>query len=295
MSTATLPDPRRELKKQFKRLVLGLIATAVGMLALHAAPALAQSMTLDLGDGGNSGSFTGRIVQLTLLVTVLSLAPSLLIMVTSFTRIIVVLSLLRSAIGTQQSPPNMVMVSLALFLTFFVMAPVFQQAWQNGIQPLVNGQIEETEAMTKTVAPFRTFMLAHVREGDLRLFADLGAQTGADKVDPIPEAAPTAPTAPTAPVAGQPAAATTPAGPPLTILIPAFMISELHRAFEIGFLLFLPFLIIDMVVASVLMSMGMMMLPPTVISLPFKIIFFVLVDGWYLVAGSLVRSYTGAG
>lgn len=224
--------------------------------------ALAQSLTLDLG-GEGEGGLTGRIVQLVLLITALSLAPSLLIMVTSFTRIIVVLSLLRSALGTMQSPPNMVLISLALFLTFFVMAPVFNTSWEQGIQPMLNGQIEEQEAFDKTVQPFRTFMLAHTREADLKLFMELG------KVE----------------------APATPAETPLQVLIPAFMISELHRAFEIGFLLFLPFLIIDMVIASILMSMGMMMLPPVVISLPFKIIFFVLVDGWYLVAGSLVRSY----
>lgn len=228
--------------------------------------ALAQSLTLDMG-GEGEGGLTGKIVQLVLLVTALSLAPSLLIMVTSFTRIIVVLSLLRSALGTQQSPPNMVLISLALFLTLFVMGPVFNTAWDQGIQPLMNGQIEEKEAFTKTLQPFRTFMLAHTREADLNLFMELG------KVE----------------------APKTMAEMPVQVLIPAFMISELHRAFEIGFLLFLPFLIIDMVIASILMSMGMMMLPPVVISLPFKIIFFVLVDGWFLVAGSLVRSYGTVG
>jgi flagellar biosynthetic protein FliP len=220
---------------------------------------------LDFGSETAEGGMTGRIVQLMLMITALSLAPSLLIMVTCFTRMIVVLSLLRSAMGTASTPPNMVMVSLALFLTFFVMMPVFNTAWTDGVQPLMDGKIEEKEAFTKTVAPFRTFMLAHTREGDLRLFMELG------KIEAPVKQAET----------------------PLHVLIPAFMISELHRAFEIGFLLFLPFLIIDMVIASVLMSMGMMMLPPVVISLPFKVIFFALVDGWYLVAGSLVRSYGG--
>lgn len=247
-------------------IICAICVAIIGALAAFH-PALAQSVTLDLGSEDGNGGFTARIVQLTLMVTVLSLAPSLLIMVTSFTRLIVVLSLLRSAMGTQQSPPNMVLVSLALFLTLFVMQPVFETAWHDGIQPLMNGEIDETAAFTKTIAPFKTFMLAHTREGDLHLFMELG---NAQNVK-------------------------TPADTPITVLIPAFMISELHRAFEIGFLLFLPFLILDMVIASILMSMGMMMLPPTVISLPFKIIFFVLVDGWYLVCGSLVRSYTTGG
>lgn len=255
----------QENSKKWKRcLKVSSICFLLALAIVFTVPAFAQSLTLNMG-GEGEGGLTGRIVQLVLMITALSLAPSLLIMVTSFTRIIVVLSLLRSAIGTAQTPPNMVLISLALFLTFFVMAPVLDTAWTSGVQPLLDGKIEEQEAFDKTVAPFRTFMLAHTREADLRLFMDLG------KVEQVKEKAEV----------------------PLTVLIPSFMISELHRAFEIGFLLFLPFLIIDMVIASLLMSMGMMMLPPIVISLPFKIIFFVLVDGWYLVAGSLVRSYGG--
>jgi flagellar biosynthetic protein FliP len=192
-------------------------------------------------------------------------------MVTSFTRIVVVLSLLRTALGTQTAPPNAVIISLALFLTMFVMAPTFNAAYQAGVAPLVAGQIEPQEAFTRASGPFRTFMLAHVRQKDLEMFVDLAAGNSA--------------TAPPAPAGPQDIA--------LSTLIPAFMISELRRAFEIGFLLFVPFLVIDLVVASVLMSMGMMMLPPALVSLPFKLIFFVLVDGWSLVAGSLVRSYTG--
>ena len=234
---------------------LGLVAGAA-MLS----PAAAQTFSLDLGGGGST---TSRIVQLVVLLTVLSLAPSILVMVTSFTRIIVVLSFLRSAMGVQQTPPNAVLVSLALFLTAFIMGPTLERAYTEGVQPLIEEQISEEEAFSRTVQPVREFMLRHVREQDLRLFMDL-AQT--------PEVA-------------------TPQDTPLRSLIPAFMISELRRAFEIGFLLFLPFIIIDMVVASILMSMGMMMLPPVMISLPFKLIFFVLVDGWYLVAGSLVQSY----
>jgi flagellar biosynthetic protein FliP len=229
-------------------------------LALLATPAAAQSVTLDLGQ---SGSLSGGILQLVALTTLLSLAPGILVMVTSFTRIVVVLSFLRTAMGVQQAPPNTVMVSLAMFLTFFIMAPVMQESYEAGIKPLMEEQINEEQAFTRAVAPLHKFMIAHVREQDLRLFMDMSRA---------------------------PAVANT-ADTPLRALIPAFMISELKRAFEIGFLLFLPFLIIDMVIASVLMSMGMMMLPPVLISLPFKLIFFVLVDGWFLVAGSLVRSF----
>lgn len=237
--------------------LLGLAAP----LLLAAMPAAAQSLNLDLG--GEDGSTTSLIIQLVALITVLSLAPSILVMVTSFTRIVVVLSFLRSALGIQQTPPNAVLISLALFLTFFIMTPVFETAYQDGIQPLINNEIDEAQAFERTVEPFRTFMLGHVREQDLALFLEMSGEE--DIVAPEDT--------------------------PIQALIPAFMISELRRAFEIGFLLFLPFLIIDMVVASILMSMGMMMLPPIMISLPFKLIFFVLVDGWYLVAGSLVRSY----
>lgn len=220
----------------------------------------AQSLNLDLGDGGSA---TARIVQIVVLMAVLSLAPSLLVMVTSFTRIVVVLSFLRTALGAQQTPPNAVLISLALFMTFFIMQPTLEKAYTEGIVPLLDEQISEEDAFARTVAPFHNFMLRHVREKDLELFL------GIANIGPVASAADT----------------------PLRALIPAFMISELRRAFEIGFLLFVPFLIIDMVIASVLMSMGMMMLPPVMISLPFKLIFFVLVDGWYLVAGSLTRSF----
>ncbi len=237
-----------------------VLALALGGLAGGAA---AQSISLDLGNA--DGGTMGRLLQIVAVLTVLSLAPAILIMVTSFTRIVVVLSFLRSALGTQQTPPNMVLISLALFLTAFIMAPVFEQAYREGILPMVEEQIEGEEAFDRTVAPFRSFMMAEVRDQDLSLFYELSGVTPPED----PEAT------------------------PLRILVPAFMISELRRAFEIGFLIFVPFLIIDMVVASVLMSMGMMMLPPVMISLPFKLIFFVLVDGWYLVAGSLIRSFAG--
>jgi flagellar biosynthetic protein FliP len=245
------------VKRLFLLLPLLLLAT------LAALPAAAQSVTLDLGDA--SGSSTGRIIQLMALVTVLSLAPAILVTVTSFTRIIIVLSFLRNALGIQQTPPNTVLVSLALFLTGFVMAPTFETAWRDGISPMIEEKLPETEAIQRTVAPLHAFMIRNVREQDLKLFADIA------KIGPVAE----------------------PKDTPLRVLVPAFMISELRRAFEIGFLLFLPFLIIDMVVASILMSMGMMMLPSAMISLPFKLVFFVLVDGWYLVAGSLVQSFAG--
>jgi flagellar biosynthesis protein FliP len=245
-----------------RHLLTPLAAAAV--LALPEA-ALAQSLSLDLGSEG--ASTTGRIIQLVAMLTVLSLAPSILVMVTSFTRIIVVLSFLRSALGTQQAPPNAVLVSLALFLTAFVMAPTLETSYRDGIAPLLAEQIDEEEAFARSMAPVRTFMATHVRERDLQLFMDLAAEGPVETVDDVP----------------------------LRALVPAFMISELRRAFEIGFLLFVPFLIIDMVVASILMSMGMMMLPPIMISLPFKLVFFVLVDGWYLVAGSLVQSYGALG
>jgi flagellar biosynthetic protein FliP len=239
------------------------IIAAMLLACCASAPVAAQSVSIDFGDG--TGSTTARILQLLALLTILSLAPSILVMVTSFTRIVIVLGFLRSAMGVQQSPPNSVMISLALFLTAFIMAPTLEQAFNNGIRPLINEEISEGEALTRTIAPFRDFMLHHVREKDLQLFLDIS------KAPPI----------------------ATPADTPLQVLVPAFMISELRRAFEIGFLLFIPFLIIDMVVASVLLSMGMMMLPPVLVSLPFKLIFFVLVDGWYLIAGSLVQSFGG--
>ena len=226
-------------------------------------PALAQSVSLDLGEGGPGA--TGKLVQLTAVITVLLLAPSLLVMLTAFPRIVIVLSLLRSALGTQGTPPNMVLIGLALFLTYFVMQPVLDQAWTLGLQPLSEGRVPELEGLRRAAAPFHGFMLANVRESDLTLFSGLGHVAA-------------------------------PASPDETswrVLVPAFLVGELRRAFEMGFLLYLPFLVIDMVVASLLMSLGMMMLPPTAISLPFKIIFFVLVDGWRMVSGSLVQSFGG--
>ena len=233
------------------------------LAALWPAAAAAQSVSIDLGSGGAAGA-TGRLVQLTVLITVLSIAPSLLVMTTAFTRIVIVLSLLRSALGTQGTPPNMVLIGLALFLSFFVMQPVLEKSWQDGVAPLIAGQIDEMQGLARAAEPVRTFMAAQTRPDDARLFLELGHL---------------------APVAA--------GGPlPWRALMPGFLVSELRRAFEIGFLIYLPFLVIDLVVASLLMSLGMMMLPPTAVSLPFKLIFFVLVDGWRLVAGSLVQSFS---
>ncbi|MCP4933411.1 MAG: flagellar type III secretion system pore protein FliP [bacterium] len=244
--------------------LFSLSALVLGLLVVFNDPGHAQNITIGFGEGGDNG-VTERAIQMIALITILSLAPSILIMVTSFTRIAVVLSLLRTAIGVQQSPPNTVIISLALFLTAFIMTPVFEKAYESGIAPLMSNEIKLPEAFTKASQPFKVFMLENVRDKDLQLFMDLSKSKTPATRDDVE----------------------------LRILVPAFMISELRRAFEIGFLLFVPFVVIDMVVASVLMSMGMMMLPPVMISLPFKLIFFVLVDGWHLVAGSLVKSYTG--
>ena len=244
-----------------------LLVPSVAFAAAPAAAAAASSagssaLSIDM----SGGMFTDRMVQIIALITILSLAPSILIMMTSFVRIVVVLSLLRTAIGVQTSPPNAVIVSLALFLTLFVMGPTLHEAYQAGVQPLMAGTMTTEDALTKAAVPVKKFMLAHVRDADLKLFLDMRKEV-------VPK---------------------NPVDIEITTLAPAFMLSELKRAFEIGFLIFVPFLIIDMAVASILMSMGMMMLPPTIISLPFKLIFFVLVDGWRLIAGSLVQSYMHA-
>ena len=236
----------------------------LALLLLLPLPALAQSVSIDLGAAGQPGA-TARLVQLTALIGMLSLAPSLLVMATAFTRIVIVLSLLRQAIGAQGVPPNPVLIGLALFLTLFVMQPVFETAWTAGIQPMSEGRLGEMEGLAAAAEPFRTFMAANVRESDLTLFLDLAK---------LP-------------------AVTSPEQAPFRALMPAFMVTEMKRAFEIGFLLFLPFLVIDMVVASILMSLGMMMLPPSVVALPFKLIFFVLVDGWALLSASLVQGFAG--
>lgn len=238
---------------------------AAGLLVLYAGSAGAQTadgFSLEDLIPDDSGSVSGRVIQFVVLLTVLSIAPSLLIMVTCFTRIIVALSFLRSGLGLQSTPANLVMLSLALFITFYVMAPTFDRAWTEGIEPFTREAISEQEAYVRVTDPFREFMMDHVRPKDLDLFADLAGVT-------------------------IPADGTV----ELRILIPAFMISELRRGFEIGFLIILPFLVIDLIVATLVMSMGMMMLPPTIIALPFKVLFFILIDGWNLLVGSLVRSF----
>jgi flagellar biosynthetic protein FliP len=231
--------------------------------------ALAQTPDLNSLIPQGGGSAAARIIQLVALLTVLSVAPGLLIMVTSFTRLIVALSFLRSGLGLQNTPANLILVSLALFMTFYVMGPTFDQAWKDGVKPLMDNSVSEQEAFPKIVEPFRQFMLRQVRDKDLKLFEDLAP----DRIKPQPEANP-------------------PAEVEMRILIPAFMISELRRGFEMGFLIALPFLVIDMVVSTLTMSMGMMMLPPSVIALPIKVLFFVLIDGWNLLIGSLVRSFS---
>jgi len=238
------------------------LAALAALLALAAVPSAAQGISIDLGD---EGSLSGRAVQLFLLVTLLSLAPGLAVMVTCFPFMVTVFSILRQGIGLQQAPPNMLIVSLALFLSWFVMEPVLSEAWDRGLGPLLDGAITPEQAWERGMAPFRIFMEGRVRD---EMIAELAA------------AAP-----------GR-AGALSEGGPvPLEILVPAFMLSELERGFEIGFVIFLPFLIIDLVVASILMSMGMMMVPPVVVSLPLKLAFFVVADGWSLLAGALVTGY----
>ncbi len=230
-------------------------------LMVLAGPAAAQDISISLGEGG---ALSARAIQLMLLITVLSLAPGLAIMITCFPFMVTVLSILRQGIGLQQSPPNMLIISLALFLTYFVMEPVFTLAWQQGIDPLINNTIDIETAIPRALAPFRDFMAGRV---DPDTFSSMAAL--------------------------RPDSAGIAAGPdaPLSVLVPSFLLSEIARAFQIGFLVFLPFLIIDLVVAAILMSMGMMMVPPVVVSLPFKLAFFVIADGWSLIAGSLVKGY----
>ena len=235
--------------------------TLLGLCLLLPGSAAAQSIAIDMSEGG---SISATSIQLILAITLLSLAPGIAIMVTCFPFMVTVLGILRQAVGLQQSQPNMLIVSLALFLTYFVMEPVFTEAWTTGVQPLLNEQIEVDEAARLTIEPFRGFMAGRVDPDTFRAMADLRPDAAGTALSP--EA-------------------------PLSVLVPSFMLSEIARAFQVGFLIFLPFLIIDLVVAAVLMSMGMMMVPPAIVSLPFKLAFFVLADGWSLLAGSLVRGY----
>jgi flagellar biosynthetic protein FliP len=259
-----------------KRLLLCLVLLPVLSVSAHAQADILASL-VPTGDA----TVTGRIVQLVLVLTVLSVAPGLLIMVTSFTRFVIALSFLRSGLGLQSTPANLVLISLALFMTFHVMAPTFDRAWTDGVRPLMDNQISEEEAFQRIAAPFREFMMAQVRPKDLSMFADLAAAH---------QSRTRLAAAAIAPPSGSDASAAS-NEVDLRVLIPAFMVSELRRAFEIGFLIVLPFLVIDMVVGTLVMSMGMMMMPPVVLALPFKILFFILIDGWNLVIGGLVRSF----
>jgi flagellar biosynthetic protein FliP len=293
--------------------VLGAVIAAAVVL-LPASAALAQSMSINLGGGnvsmdgtGGSQSMASNVIGILALTSVLALAPGILVMGTSFTRLVVVLSMLRTALGLQSSPPNTVIVSLALFLTAFIMGPTFETAYRDGLQPLMQGSVTEEQALDRTIRPFRGFMEANVSNKDLALFVDLSgwkpdaaAGNGSDKtlettqpevagktIVPGVEGKTIAPGG-----AGKTIAPELRGQLPLRVLCSAFLVSELSKAFQIGFLLFLPFLVIDIAVSAILMGMGMMMLPPIVVSLPIKLVFFVLVSGWEMVAGSLVRSFT---
>ncbi|WP_084365620.1 flagellar type III secretion system pore protein FliP [Rhizobium sp. RU36D] len=244
-----------------------MIRLGILLVAMMAAPELAnaQQLPTDLLNVPVDGSVAAWIVRTFGLLTILSVAPGILIMVTSFPRFIIAFSILRSGMGLASTPSNVILTSMALFMTFYVMSPTMDQSWRDGVQPLLNNQLTEQEAVIRMAEPFRTFMTANTRDKDLKLFVDIAAERGRtaitdDKID-------------------------------YRVLIPAFMLSEIRRGFEIGFLIILPFLVIDMVVATITMAMGMMMLPPTSISLPFKVLFFVLIDGWNLLVGSLVRSF----
>jgi flagellar biosynthetic protein FliP len=246
-----------------KKLALTALATLAAIMA--AAPAHAAALpTISLGvtDAAQPDQVATSL-KILFALTILSLAPALLIMVTSFARIIIVLSFLRQAIGTQQLPPNQLLIGLALFLTFFVMAPTFGKINSEALQPYLNNQMSQDAAFEKGIAPLRKFMLRQTREKDLGLFINLAHEKKPKTLEDVPT----------------------------YVVIPAFIISELRTAFQIGFMIYIPFLIVDMVIASVLMSMGMMMLPPVMISMPFKLMLFVLVDGWYLIVGSLVKSF----
>lgn len=244
--------------------MIRLLAVIIAMMAMTGTVG-AQTFPADILNTPIDGSVASWIIRTFGLLTILSVAPGILIMVTSFPRFVIAFAILRSGIGLATTPSNMILVSLALFMTFYVMAPTFDRAYREGIDPLLQNQITETEAIQRIAEPFRVFMVANTRDKDIQLFIDIAEEKGqtvvtGDRVD-------------------------------LRAVVPAFMISEIRRGFEIGFLILLPFLVIDLVVATITMAMGMMMLPPTAISLPFKILFFVLIDGWNLMVGSLVRSF----
>jgi flagellar biosynthetic protein FliP len=269
--SAHVPHPLRA-----RHVLAGLVVLVVlsGVANAQDAGGFLDDLAGVIGDAPEGSderaTLSGRLIQLIALTTVLSVAPGLLVMMTSFTRFVIVLSILRSALGLNQTPPNIVLTSMALFMTFFVMQPVFEDSWERGVQPLINNELSEEEAILRISEPFKVFMFVNTRPQDIELFQDIAARADGVESGPLPA---------------------TPEEAAWRSLIPAFMISELRRAFTIGFLIFLPFLAIDLIVASILMSAGMMMLPPVLIALPFKIIFFVLIDGWYMLAGSLVESY----
>jgi flagellar biosynthesis protein FliP len=246
--------------------VLILVGLIVAVLAF---PHEATAQTIDLQQllGQENGATSGRIIQLLMGMTILSLAPGLLITITCFTRFVIAFSFLRAGLGLPSTPANLILISLSLFMTFFVMAPTFDKSWESGIRPLMENKMTEKDALPKIIAPFKEFMLAHVRQKDLKLFNDIASEKFAPSAVDASEV-------------------------DLRVIVPAFMVSELRRGFEIGFLILLPFLVIDLIVATLTMSMGMMMLSPTVIALPFKVLFFVLIDGWSKIVGSLIRSFS---
>jgi len=244
-----------------------MIRFLVTIVVLLALPGLAnaQQFPSDLFNTQIDGSVAAWIIRTFGLLTVLSVAPGILIMVTSFPRFVIAFSILRSGMGLASTPSNMILLSMAMFMTFYVMSPTFDKAWTDGVQPLLQNQINEQQAVQRIAEPFRTFMNANTRDKDLKLFVDIARERGQEVMtDNVVD---------------------------YRVLVPAFMLSEIRRGFEIGFLIILPFLVIDLIVATITMAMGMTMLPPTSISLPFKILFFVLIDGWNLLVGSLVRSF----
>ena len=267
IKTHQLRQVHKRPRRKKLAILLGLLAVLLIGFATPAGSAWGQTpaplISIGLDQAGDQGQ-VAVVMQLFLLMTVLSLAPSILIMLTSFTRIAIVFSLLRQALGTNQLPPNQVVIGLSLFLTFYVMAPVWQQVNQDALQPLITKEINQTQALDRALGPIRNFMISQTREKDLALLVNVAKMQRPANVGEVPT----------------------------TVLIPSFIISELKTAFQIGFMLYVPFLIIDMVVASVLMSMGMMMLPPIMVSLPFKLMIFVLADGWHLIVGSLVKSFS---
>lgn len=265
-TTTNTGQANQQNRKKKAAFIMGMLVIALIGLAILAGSACAQTPSPLISIGLDQEADQGKVavvMQLFLLMTVLSLAPSILIMLTSFTRIAIVFSLLRQAMGTNQLPPNQVVIGLSLFLTFYVMAPVWQQVNQDALQPLLSEKINQQQALDKALGPIRTFMISQTREKDLALLVNVAKMERPANIGDVPT----------------------------TVLIPSFIISELKTAFQIGFMLYVPFLIIDMVVASVLLSMGMMMLPPVMVSLPFKLMIFVLADGWHLIVGSLVKSF----